>query len=316
MNANVDSRRYFMKHMAAAAGAIAVSGVIPEVTVAQSAPAALDEARRRGRDLAGQIGITTGSFMRHLSPEPLPGKLVLLDLPRIMREELDLRVIDLMTATLISLDPAYCDKLRAATEKAGCVLTNLKMNQPLLDMASPDEALRRKSLDVYKQSIDAAARLGVRWVRPLPGPALPELKWLAASYRELIDYAADKKISLLIENYGWMKDDPNAIPRVIEMVGKDLAAQPDTGNWTAAARYRGLERAFPFAVSCDFKAFTLGPQGEHTDYDLRRCFEIGWKAGFRGPWCFEHFHADLPSLLKEMILLRDLLRAWMKEQSP
>jgi hypothetical protein len=154
----------------------------------------------------------------------------------------------------------------------------------------------------------------VRWVRPLPGPDAPDIQRLAASYRELIDYAADKKVSLLIENFGWMKDDPDAIPRVIGAVGKDLASQPDTGNWTAAARYTGLEKAFPFAVTCDFKAFKLGPDGEHADYDLRRCFDIGWKSGFRGPWCFEHTHADLPTLFREMKLLRDMLRGWMKEQ--
>lgn len=261
------------------------------------------------------LGITTGSFMRNLSPEPAPGKLVLLDLPRIMRDELDLRVIDLMTATLVSLGPAYCDKLRDAAEKAGCVLTNLKMNQPELHMANADETVRRKALDVYKRTIDAAARLGVRWVRPLPGPETPDLKLLAASYRELIDYAADRKISLLVENFGWMKDDPDAVPGVINAVGKGIAAQPDTGNWTAAARYAGLEKAFPFAVSCDFKAFQLGPNGEHADYDLRRCFDIAWKAGFRGPWCFEHANPDLPSLFREIKLLRELLRGWMKEKA-
>ena len=26
----------------------------------------------------------------------------------------------------------------------------------------------------------------------------------------------------------------------------------------------------------------LGPNGEHELYDLKRCFSIGWQAGFRG----------------------------------
>jgi hypothetical protein len=46
---------------------------------------------------------------------------------------------------------------------------------------------------------------------------------------------------------------------------------------------------------------------------LRKCFDIGWRACFRGPWCFEHFHDDLGILLKEMVLLRDWLRQWIKE---
>ena len=262
--------------------------------------------------LAGEIGITTGSFVRHLSPEPRAGKLRLLDLPKLMREELDMRVIDLMTATLVSLEPDYCDQLRTAADRAGCVLTNLKMNNPGLDLGSADEATRRHALAEYKRTMDAAARLGVRWVRPLPGPKRPNLARLADGYRELLDYGAARGLGVLVENFGWMQGDPDAIPALIKAVGPALRAQPDTGNWTDAARYDGLARAFPFAVSCDFKAKELGPDGSHADYDLKRCFLIGWDAGFRGPWCFEHQHADLAQLIREMKLLRDLLRGWMR----
>ena len=263
--------------------------------------------------LAGEVGVTTGSFVRHLAADPAPGKLRLLDLPRIMRDELGMKVIDLMTATLVSLEPDYLDKLRAEAERAGCVLTNLKMNQKGLDMTSEDAAVRKHALDEYKRTIDAAARLGVRWVRPLPGPKRPDLAICAASYRELIEYAAPRGISLLIENYGWMQNDSDAIPEMIKATGKGLDAQPDTGNWKDnTVRYAGLARAFPLAVSCDFKARELGPDGQHDAYDLARCFSIGWDAGFRGPWCIEHFHTDLRELYREMRVLRDQLNAWMK----
>ncbi|MEQ1853505.1 MAG: TIM barrel protein [Chthoniobacteraceae bacterium] len=262
--------------------------------------------------LAREIGITTGSFVRHLTVEAQDGKLRLLDLPKIMREELDMRVIDLMTATLASMEPDYLDRLRTAAERAGCILSNLKMNQKGPDIGAADPALRRRSLEEYKKTIDAAIRLGCRWVRPLPGPNRPDLKIVAASFRELIDYGASRGISVLIENYGWMKDDPEAIPSVIKEVGPALRAQPDTGNWTDAARYDGLAKAFPFAVSCDFKALALDADGAHKAYDLRRCFQIAWDAGFRGPWCIEHFHNDYRQLLREMALLRDRLREWMR----
>jgi sugar phosphate isomerase/epimerase len=213
--------------------------------------------------LAGELGITTGSFMKHLSVEPTPGKLVLLDLPRILRDELDLKVIDLMTRTLASMEPAYLDDFRSRAEKYGRIITNLKMNQTGIDMASPDPTARRAALDEYRRTIDSAHRLGCRWVRPAPQPKRPDLQLLAAGYRELIDYAAPKGISLLVENNAWLSDDPDAIPSVIETVGPGIAAAPDTGNWTDRARYDGLAKAFPLAVTCDFKAMQLGPNGEH-----------------------------------------------------
>jgi len=289
------SRRHLLKGLAASALASRADGAAP-VRV----------------PLAREVGITTGSFTRHLADSPQPGKLRLLDLPRLMRDELDMRVMDLMTATLVSLEPAYLDQLRAAADRAGCLLTNLKMNQKGLDMGSSDDPTRRKAITEYKRTIDAAARLGVRWVRPLPVNARPDPGVYAASYRELIDHAAPQGITLLIENFGWMQNDPDAIPRMIREVGQGLAAQPDTGNWTSnEVRYAGLAKAFPLAVSCDFKAKTMGADGNHAEYDLKRCFEIGWNAGFRGPWCIEHFHADLASLYKEMGMLRDMLRKWM-----
>ncbi|MDQ3622061.1 MAG: TIM barrel protein [Verrucomicrobiota bacterium] len=290
------NRREFLHTALGGAGALAVT--LPSAFAAAS--------------LAGEVGITTGSFVKHLTVEPREGKLRLLDLPKLMREELDLRVIDLMTATLASLEPDYLDQLRDAAGRAGCVLTNLKMNQPGLDMASPDAATRRRALDEYKRTMDAAARLGVRWVRPLPGTKRPGLELYAAAYRELIDYGASRGITLLIENFGWMRDDPKAIPAVIEKVGAGLRAQPDTGNWTDAARYDGLSKAFPLAASCDFKALALDPAGGHKAYDLKRCFQIGWDLGFRGPWCLEHAHTDLKQLIREMALLRDSLREWMR----
>jgi hypothetical protein len=268
---------------------------------------------RRDTSLDREIGVTTGSFTRHLVPERRPGRLRLLDLPQILRDELGLRVLDLMTATLASMEPRYLDELRAAAERHGCILTNLKMNNPGLDLASADAATRRHAITEYQRTMDAAARLGCRWVRPLPGPRRPDLARLAAGYRELRDYGAKRGLTVLVENFGWMQDDPDAIPAIIRAVGPGLRSQPDTRNWTDRARYEGLAKAFPFAASCDFKPFALGPDGSHPAYDLKRCFRLGWDAGFRGPWCFEHFHSDLGQQLREMAFLRDQLRAWMRE---
>lgn len=269
------------------------------------------EPPRQDRTLAREIGITTGSFMEHLRVRPELHKTLLLDLPQRMREELDMRVIDLMTRTLPSLEPAYLEQLRSRAEKHGCIITNLKMNQDI-DMASPDAAARRAALDEYRRTIDAAHRLGCRWVRPAPqGNKPPDLQLLAAGFRELIDYGGPKGISLLVENNAWMRSDPQGIPTLIRLVGAGLAAAPDTGNWTDAVRLEGLAKAFPLAVTCDFKAQQLGPGGEHDAYDLKRCFEVGWQAGFRGPWCLEHFNKTLDGLWRGFARLRDMLRGWM-----
>src|SRR5262245_59352778 len=106
---------------------------------------------------AKEVGVTTGSFSKHMTLTPQAGKLYMLDLPKIMRDELGMKVIDLMTATLASFEPKYLDQLRNEAEKAGCVLTNLKMNLKGVDYDSLDEKVRRAALAEYKAKIDAAA---------------------------------------------------------------------------------------------------------------------------------------------------------------
>ncbi|MEQ8786249.1 MAG: TIM barrel protein [Pirellulaceae bacterium] len=281
------------------------------VAMAATCPLYADE-KPAADELALQVGITTSSLSPHVAARPAPGKITLLELPRMLRDELDMRVIDLNTSTLASSEPKYLDRVREAADKAGSMLTNLKMNQRNLDMNSTDDEVRRHALKQYKHSIDTASRLGCRWARPLPQQPKPDMRIHVDSYRELAEYAAERDVQMLVENYGWMSDDPESVPRLIEAIDRNVAASPDTGNWTTdEIRYAGLAKAFPLAVTCDFKARQLGPEGQHPLYDLRRCFDVGWKAGFRGPWCLEHANPDRKMLFRELGLLRDKLREWM-----
>ncbi|MFQ5734027.1 MAG: sugar phosphate isomerase/epimerase family protein [Planctomycetaceae bacterium] len=283
------------------------------VTLALPRDCFSDDNNKQKRSLAGEVGITTSSLSGHLVRKPARGKFTLLELPRVLRDELDMRVIDLNTSSLASFEPKYLDTVRKAAADTGCVLTNLKLNQRGLDMSSPRKAVREKALREYERSLDAAARLGVKWARPLPLKKRPDMKLHVQSYRRLADYAAKHGIRMLVENYGWMESDADSVAKLIKAIGHNVAASPDTGNWKDnAVRYRGLKVTFPLAVTCDFKARKLGPKGAHKLYDLKRCFRIGRKAGFRGPWCLEHANADRKRLFRELAMLRDLLRKWGK----
>jgi len=266
----------------------------------------------RGEGLERQVGVTTSSFTGHLALKPKPGQIALLDLPRFMRAELDMRVIDLNTRTLAGATTQDLEKLRGNAVKEGCVLTNLKLNYPDLLLDSPETAVRDQALATYKQAIDQAALLGCRWTRVLPQLRRPDWERYVASMRKLTEYAQSRSIQMVVENYGWMESDPSTAANLIRDIGLHTAAQPDIGNWSAnAVRYDGLSKLFPLAVSCDFKAMELGPAGEHKAYDLHRCFEIGWKAGFRGPWCIEHLNNDYAAEMRGLKAVRDLLRGWM-----
>ena len=300
------TRRRFLKSVAVSTATAMTATAIPRRAIA---------ARRKGwPELAGQVGVTTSSLSGHLVARPAKTtQFSMLELAEILRDELDMTVIDLNTSSLGSEEPAWLDKVREAVRDAGCTLINLKMNQHGLDMNSPDRNIREHALAVYKRSIDAASHLGIPFARPLPLKETPDMAIHVASYRELADYAAERDVTMAIENYGWMESDPQSVPKLIAAIDREVVSTPDTGNWaTNAVRYDGLKAAFPSAVSCDFKARTLDPQGGHALYNLERCFEVGWESGFRGPWCLEHAHSDRTKLFAELTLLRDMLRRWTK----
>jgi hypothetical protein len=280
-------------------------------------PASAAQAQDQTADLAGRLGIVSASAGAQNSGRAQGRKFSLLELPRIMRDEWDMTVIDLNTMSFpdfSSLSGAYIDRLRGAATDAGCLLTNLKMNQKGFDMNSRDREVRRRALAEYKRAIDIASRLGCRWARPLPSATKPDLGIHVASYQELCDYARQRNVQMLVENFGWMQADPNSVADLIERIGGNVAAGVDTGNWDSnEIREPGLKNSFPLAVTCDFKARRIDETGHHAAYDLKRCFDIAWAAGFRGPWCFEHGNADTAAFFREIRILRDKLRTWTRE---
>ena len=260
------------------------------------------------------VGVNTACFSAQQRAADQAQRIDPYDLPRLIRGELDLRVLDLVSTMLNTREHGPLEKFRAEAERAGCVITNLKVNLPDLRYDSEDAAARRHALDEYKRWIDAAAVLGARWVRPFPAATAPRWETLVAGFAELADHAAKRNITLLVENYRWLDREPEAIPRLIAALSGRVAAQPDTFNWIDdATRRAGLARAFPHAASCDFKVRTLGPDYEHPAYDLRASFELGRRAGFRGPWCIEHVNTNKTSLLRELKWITRQLRDWTAE---
>jgi hypothetical protein len=76
-------------------------------------------------DWNDEVGITTSSLTNQITAEG-DGEIDIMDLPRIMRDELGMRVIDFNTDTFAALDDAGIHRLREDIDKAGCIVTNLK----------------------------------------------------------------------------------------------------------------------------------------------------------------------------------------------
>lgn len=291
------SRREFLR--SGAAGVLA--GVAGKALRAEAA-----EPERRL--LEGLIGITTGG----LDFQRINRKLTAFTLPAFMRDELGMQLIDFNTRWLESYDQSYVERVRLAAVKADCFFSNLKVNHKFGDLYSQDAVERKLAMANARQQVKVAKLLGARWIRfPVPKVGAADDVSQVAAHRKLASFAEQHGIQLLVENGGWLKSDPDSIVRVVKAIGHNVAAAPDTGNWDDNVRYDALEKSFPGAVTCDFKVFDLDADYHHERYDIRRCFEIGWNAGFRGPWAIEHWNDDSKAYARETTWLRDQLTKWM-----
>lgn len=257
-----------------------------------------------------EVGITTASFQPQFRAAGAPERMVLQDLPRIAAEELGLRIIDMNTTILGSHEASHVERFRGLVDAAGCFVTNLKVNANL-PLESEDRTERDRALAQYREWIRAAAALGARWLRPIPSQKRPRLDTLIDSYRRLSDLAEPQGIRIIVENYRWIESEPAVVPELIRRLDGRIAASPDLANWVDhRTRLAGLAAMFPLAVTCDFKVRELTPAGEHPEFNLKECFEVAMRAGFRGPWCLEHINPKRTELMRELKLLTSMIRGW------
>ena len=257
------------------------------------------------RSLDGLVGLTTGGG---LGKKRQRGEITLMTLPKYMCDELGMPLIDLNTRWIESYETDYLKQARTAAEAAGCFFTNLKVNHGFGDLYSKDSAERMKALAEGRKLIDTAKILGTRWIRfSIPKTAVAN----PIAHRELAAYAKPQGIQLLAENGGWLAKDANSIISVVKAIGVNVAPCPDTGNWDDDVRDQGLRNSFPSAASCDFKVFEMTANRQHPKYDLKHCFDIGWEAGFRGPWVIENMHDSDKTFASDTVYIRDLLKKWI-----
>ena len=169
------------------------------------------------------------------------------------------------------------------------------------DLSLDDETQTTQAVENHKKWVDAAAFLGCHAIRVnLFGASDPEA-WVANSVRSLkalSTYAADKNISVLVENHGGLSSDARLLSKVMESVGMDnCGTLVDFGNfclrrenderWGAPCveeydRYQGIEELMAYAHGVSAKSYAFDAEGNETTMDFPRILNIVRDAGFSG----------------------------------
>lgn len=156
------------------------------------------------------------------------------------------------------------------------------------DFTSPDASERAGGVELVKQWIEAAARLGAPVLRVFAGPAPAAgqswdeaAKRVADALHPCVEHAAKFGVYVGLQNHGDLLKGTDDCLKVLQQVDSPwLGLILDTGNFLASDPYADIARAIPYAVNWQIKERLHGNPGAPTD--LVRLVHLIRAANYRG----------------------------------
>ena len=263
------NRRSFLKTAAGSAGCIAL------------APAAFAQ---RTREWPFKISLAEWSLNRHLKA----GKFTNLDFPRIARREFGIEAVEYVDQFFAdkASDQGYLRELKSRAEGEG-VYSHLIMIDTNGPLGAADKAARDAAVEKTFAWIDAAKFLECKMVRVNAygdGNADELRARMAESCNRLCEHAAERGLSVVIENHGKLSSDPEWLASLMKAVDRpNFGTLPDFGNFPPEInRYNAVEILMPFAKAVSAKSQRFNDYGLVTDTDFFRMMRIVRDAGFNG----------------------------------
>ncbi len=162
------------------------------------------------------------------------------------------------------------------------------------DFAVADPAARKKDVQMVKNWIEVASKLGAPVIRVFSGVKRPEghsfeeaLEWMIADFNECAAHGEKHGVILGLQQHNDFLKTADETIRVIEAVNSPWFGDIlDVGSLQTNEAYAEIEKLVPYAVSWQVKE-NVGYQGKQGPIDLSRLRAIIEKAGYRGVLPFE-----------------------------
>lgn len=183
-------------------------------------------------------------------------------------------------------DQAYLAELKAQHEehKVRALLIMIDGEGALGDV---DEAKRKQAVENHYKWVEAAKTLGCHSIRVNAQTSeknFEEAKKLAADgLRRLSEFAAERKINVIVENHGGLSSDGKWLSETIASVGlKNCGTLPDFGNFYDYDRYQGVTDLMKYAKGVSAKSYEFDGEGNETKIDYAKMLKIVVDAGYKG----------------------------------
>ncbi|MBE6895505.1 MAG: sugar phosphate isomerase/epimerase [Ruminococcaceae bacterium] len=192
--------------------------------------------------------------------------------------------------------PELIPQLLAASEKNGVPIGNYSLNANFT-MLTDDEY--SAEMVRVKKHIDAAHSLGIPTIRvdsvafrrPKSENTMEnfqkEIPLIISTYEQLCDYAAEKNMTILLENHGFHANGSERVRQILTSVKRDnFGHQLDVGNYTCVDDIPeiAVKKMIGFAKTIHMKDFYLRPAhrnpGDSAEFDC----ENSWFTSVNGTY--------------------------------
>ena len=162
------------------------------------------------------------------------------------------------------------------------------------DFAVADKAARDKDVQMVKDWIVVASKLGAPCIRVFSGPQRPAghsfdeaVEWMVGDFKQCAAFGRDHGVVVAIQQHNDFLKTADETIRVIDGVGSDwFGCILDIGSLRSADPYAEIEKLEPYAVSWQIKEM-VGRDGKNEPTDLAKIKAIIDRSGYRGYLPFE-----------------------------
>jgi sugar phosphate isomerase/epimerase len=181
------------------------------------------------------------------------------------------------------------DAIRSLKKKAyvnGVVLSSTGVRN---DFTLADPAARKTQVQLVKDWIEVAAKLGAPVIRVFSGASVPEgqtvesvLKWMIPDFQECAAHGKQFGVILGLQNHNDYLKTADQTIQLIQAVNSEWFGNIlDIGSLRSANPYEEIEKLVPYAVSWQLKEL-VGIDGKEVPTDLRKVKAAIDKVGYRG----------------------------------
>jgi sugar phosphate isomerase/epimerase len=169
------------------------------------------------------------------------------------------------------------------------------------DFAVADAAARKADIQMVKDWIVVASKLGAPVIRVFSGPKRPEghsfdeaVEWMVADFKECAAFGKQHGVVVGLQQHNDFLKTADEVIRVINAVDSGwFGAILDIGSLRQGDPYAEIEKLVPYAVSWQIKE-NVGRDGKEEPTDLRKIKGIIDRSGYRGYVPFEALGAGDP----------------------